>query len=57
MRTMTYAYPAKLTKGPDGRYLVEFPDLPNALTDGATKQESLEQAGQDLFASPEDATE
>ena len=50
MQTMTYAYPAKLTKGPDGRYLVEFPDLPDALTDGATKQEALEEAADCLTA-------
>ncbi len=41
---MIYAYPAKLTKGEDGRYLVEFPDLPEALTDGATRQEALGEA-------------
>ncbi len=50
MRTMTYAYPAKLTKGSDARYLVEFPDLPDALTDGATLQEALEEAADCLTA-------
>ncbi len=50
MQTMTSAYLAKLTKGPDGRYLVEFPDLPDALTDRATKQEALEEAADCLTA-------
>ena len=30
----TFAYPAKLTAGRDGRVLVEFVDLPRVATDG-----------------------
>ncbi len=30
----TFAYPAKLTTGRDGRVLVEFVDLPRVATDG-----------------------
>ncbi len=41
---MNYAYRAKLIKDEEDRYLVEFPDLPEALTDGATLREALAEA-------------
>jgi len=30
-----FAYPVELSRDEDGRYLVQFPDIPEALTDGA----------------------
>jgi antitoxin HicB len=42
--TTTDAYPAKLMKDEDGRYLVTFPDIPEALTDGATIEDALTEA-------------
>ncbi|HEX3884225.1 MAG TPA: type II toxin-antitoxin system HicB family antitoxin [Stellaceae bacterium] len=39
-----YAYPARLEAQPDGSYLVQFPDLPEALTDGGDHAEALTQA-------------
>ena len=44
MRGTLFAYPVVLTKGADGRYLAAFPDLPEALTDGETKREALQEA-------------
>jgi hypothetical protein len=41
MREIRYAYPARLRRGEDGRFVVSFPDLPEALTDGATLAEAL----------------
>lgn len=38
------SYPAKLVKDNDGRYLVTFPDLPEALTDGETIEEAMIEA-------------
>jgi len=40
----TFAYPATLELGEDGRLLVRFLDLPEALTDGATEAEALAEA-------------
>ena len=39
-----YSFPAELQRQPDGSYLVRFPDLPEALTDGATEAEALVEA-------------
>jgi antitoxin HicB len=39
-----YSYPAILEPGEDGRLVVRFPDLPEALTDGADKAEALSEA-------------
>jgi antitoxin HicB len=39
-----YSFPAQLQRQPDGSFLVRFPDLPEALTDGATKAEALVEA-------------
>ncbi len=40
----TFAYPAKLTRGRDGRVLVEFVDLPRVATDGKDEREAFEEA-------------
>lgn len=40
----TFAYPAKMTKGADGRVLVEFVDLPRVATDGEDEREAFEEA-------------
>ncbi|MEP7352704.1 MAG: type II toxin-antitoxin system HicB family antitoxin, partial [Acidobacteriota bacterium] len=39
-----FAYPAKFTKGGDGRILVEFVDLPRVATDGIDAHEALQEA-------------
>ncbi len=46
---MRYAYPAILTRDADGRVIVAFPDVPEALTDGADEAEALREA-QDALA-------
>ena len=40
---MKYIYPVIFTEGEDG-ILVDFPDLPNCYTDGATIEEAFENA-------------
>lgn len=48
-------YPAIFHKEKDGRYRVEFPDLPGCLTDGDTVEEAFFMAGDALdcwFADP-----
>jgi antitoxin HicB len=40
-----YSFPAELQRQPDGSFLVRFPDLPEAVTDGATEREALAEAG------------
>lgn len=47
---MTLAYPVQLTLQDDGSYLVSFPDIPEALTDGKTKKEALSEAVDCLIA-------
>jgi len=42
--TMSYVYPVSIRKGRDGRYLAQFPDVPEALTDGATREEAYSEA-------------
>jgi antitoxin HicB len=39
-----YSYPATLEKDDDGRYVVRFPDLPEALTDGADEEDAIAEA-------------
>jgi antitoxin HicB len=39
-----YSYPAMMEKDEGGRYMVRFPDLPEALTDGAYEGEALTEA-------------
>jgi antitoxin HicB len=41
---MRYGYPARLEADEDGRLVVHFPDLPEALTDGADLAEALTEA-------------
>jgi antitoxin HicB len=43
MRT-PYSYGAILVRGEDGRYMAYFPNLPEALTDGADEAEALDAA-------------
>jgi len=39
-----YGFPARLAPDEEGRLVVHFPDLPEALTDGADKAEALAEA-------------
>jgi antitoxin HicB len=39
-----YSYGAILVKGEDGRFMAYFPDLPEAVTDGADEAEALAEA-------------
>ena len=39
-----FAYPAKLKKSTEGGYVVSFPDVPEAMTQGADRAEALAQA-------------
>jgi len=48
MRATVFAYPASLTRDAERRLLVRFPDLPEALTDGATEDEALCEAADAL---------
>ena len=43
-RRVRLAYPAELSTDRDGRVLVQFPDIPEALTDGADRAEALREA-------------
>ena len=43
-----FTYPARLKQDDEGRYLVTFPDFPEALTDGATIDEALFEAADAL---------
>ena len=48
MRATVFAYPATLTRDAARRFLVRFPDIPEALTDGATEEEALREASDAL---------
>jgi len=39
-----FNYPVILIQQPEGGYLVEFPDFPEAITQGETKEEALQEA-------------
>jgi len=41
----TYNYPAAIERDEDGRYVVVFPDFGWGVTDGATLEEALSEAG------------
>src|SRR5260370_42232541 len=41
---MSYPYPARLEADEEGRLVVHFPDLPEALTDGADRVEAVAEA-------------
>lgn len=49
-RTTTLAYPVTLDDGNGGGFLVTFPDVPEALTEGATMQDALAEAEDCLIA-------
>ncbi|HSW69390.1 MAG TPA: type II toxin-antitoxin system HicB family antitoxin [Gammaproteobacteria bacterium] len=42
--TNQFSYPVKLTKQKEGGYLVQFPDLPEAITQGDDIEDALNQA-------------
>lgn len=44
----TFAYPARIREDADGRLVVSFPDIPEALTDGATYDEAFAEAADAL---------
>jgi antitoxin HicB len=44
MARTLFSYPARLEPDEDGRLVVHFPDLPEALTDGADEAEALSEA-------------
>ena len=44
MITGSYGFPVRLEPDEDGRLVVHFPDLPEALTDGADEAEALSEA-------------
>ena len=44
MATARYGFPARLQPDEEGRLVVHFPDLPEALTDGADEAEALAEA-------------
>ena len=44
MATGRYGFPARLEPDEEGRLVVHFPDLPEALTDGAGEKEALAEA-------------
>ncbi len=47
---MKLEYPVELSLQNDGSYLVLFPDIPEALTDGETNEEALSEAEDCLIA-------
>jgi antitoxin HicB len=44
MVNVAFGYPYKLTRQRNGWWLVRFPDIPEALTEGETKQEAFDNA-------------
>ncbi len=47
---MRYVFPAALVPDEDGRLVVTFPDVPEALTDGADRDEAMREAADALGA-------
>jgi len=47
---MRYVFPARLDQDDEGRWIVSFPDVPEALTDGADREEALGEATDALGA-------
>jgi antitoxin HicB len=45
---MRYIFPVTVKQDKDGRWLVTFPDVPEALTDGVDKNEALREAANAL---------
>jgi antitoxin HicB len=50
---MTFGYSYKLKRQKNGWWLVRFPDVPEALTEGQTKEEAIANAGHSLTAALE----
>jgi antitoxin HicB len=48
MRAIVLAYPATLKRDAAGRFLIRFPDLPEALSDGASEEEALREGADAL---------
>ena len=44
MGEIRFTYPCTLRKDAEGRFVVRFRDVPEALTDGATRAEALSEA-------------
>ena len=44
MQEISFAYPCTLRKDSEGRFVARFPNVPEALTDGTTKEEALAEA-------------
>ncbi len=47
---MRYVFPARIDEDAEGRWVVSFPDVPEALTDGADREEALHEATDALGA-------
>ena len=47
---MNFVYPVTLTPDPDGGFVVTFPDWPEAITQGETRDQALEEAADCLEA-------
>jgi antitoxin HicB len=47
---MNFEYPLNIAEQDDGSYLVAFPDIPEALTDGETVNEAMSEASDCLIA-------
>ena len=47
---MRFSYPAEIEEQKDGMFLVRFPDVPEALTEGETREEALHEARDALTA-------
>lgn len=41
---MDFIYPARLRRQPEGGYLVTFPDLPDAITQGDSREDAIDMA-------------
>jgi antitoxin HicB len=50
LKAMDFRYPATVEAQKDGTYLVQFVDLPDAFTEGQTKEEALSNASEVLSA-------
>lgn len=47
---MRYVYPVTVERDEDGRYVARAPDVPEALTDGATREDALRDMSEALGA-------
>ncbi|MEI9885477.1 MAG: type II toxin-antitoxin system HicB family antitoxin [Rhizomicrobium sp.] len=53
MANVAFGYPYKLERQKNGWWLIRFPDIPEALTEGETKEEALDNAQDCLIAALE----